>query len=222
MSKSSPKTRIFAQLARMAKALASANRLELIEAMGQGELSVEALADQTGLSVANASHHLQVLKDAGLARARRHGVRIYYGLSDDDTPAVIAGLGRVAERRLAEVERILREEFATRDGAEPVGPAELLRLVKKGEVTVLDVRPEGEYRAGHIAGAVNIPLPELARRLSEVPRGKQVVAYCRGPYCLLSFDAARRLRARGFRARRLADGFPEWKAGKRPVGHGGW
>ncbi len=202
----------------MAKALASANRLELIEAMGQGEWSVEELAEKAGLSVANASHHLQVLKDAGLARSRRQGVRIYYGLSDDDIAAVIAGMGRVAERRLAEVDRILREEFATRDDAQPVGPKELLHMVKAGDVTVLDVRPGGEYRAGHIEGAVNIPLPELSRRLAELPRGKQVVAYCRGPYCLLSFDAVRRLRAKGFRARRLADGFPEWKAARRPIG----
>ncbi|MEK7246824.1 MAG: metalloregulator ArsR/SmtB family transcription factor [Pseudomonadota bacterium] len=220
MSKVSPKKRVFVQLARMAKALAHANRLELIEALGQGEWSVEELAQKTGLSVANTSHHLQVLKDGGLARSRRRGVRIFYNLSDDDIAAVIAGLGRIAERRLAEVDRILREEFATRDDAQPVGQKELLRLVKTGDVTVLDVRPDGEYRAGHIAGAINIPLGELSRRLAELPRGKQVVAYCRGPYCLLSFDAARRLRAKGFRARRLVDGFPEWKAGRRPVGAG--
>lgn len=218
MSKPSPKKRIFAQLARMGKALAHANRLDLIEALGQGERSVEDLARTVGLSVANASHHLQVLKDGGLARSRRDGVRIYYALSDDDIATVVAGLGRVAERRLAEVDRILRDEFASRDDAQPVGPAELLRLVKAGDVTVLDVRPDGEYRAGHIAGAVNIPLGELARRLTEVPRGKEIVAYCRGPYCLLSFDAVRRLRAKGFRARRLSDGFPEWKAARRPVG----
>ncbi len=202
----------------MARALAHAHRLDLIEALGQGERSVDDLARAIGLSVANASHHLQVLKDGGLARARRDGVRIYYALSDDDIAAVVAGLGRVAERRLAEVDRILREEFATRDDAQPVDQKELLRLVKAGDVTVLDVRPNGEYRAGHIAGAVNIPLGELARRLGQLPRGKQVVAYCRGPYCLLSFDAVRRLRAKGFRARRLADGFPEWKAARRPVG----
>lgn len=218
MNQASPKKRVFAQLARMAKALAHANRLELIEALGQGELSVEDLARQTGLSVANTSHHLQVLKDGGLARSRRHGVRIFYGLSDDDIAVVVAGLGRVAERCLAEVDRILREEFATRDDAQPVGQKELLNLVKTGDVTVIDVRPNGEYRAGHIAGAVNIPLAELSRRLAELPRGKQIVAYCRGPYCLLSFDAVRRLRAKGFRARRLADGFPEWKAGRRPIG----
>ena len=220
MSKVSPKKRVFAQLARMAKALASANRLELIEALGQGEWSVEELAEKAGLTVANTSHHLQVLKDGGLARSRRRGVQIFYSLSDDDVAAVIAGLGRVAERRLTEVDRILREEFATRDDAQPVGPKELLRLAKMGDVTVLDVRPDGEYRAGHIAGAVNIPLAELSRRLAELPRGKQVVAYCRGPYCLLSFDAVRRLRAKGFRARRLADGVPEWKAGRRPVDAG--
>lgn len=218
MHKPSPKKRIFAQLARMAKALAHAHRLDLIEALGQGERSVEELAETVGLPVANASHHLQVLKDGGLARARREGVRIYYALADDDIAAVLAGLGRVAGRRLAEVDRILREEFASRDDAQPVDRKELLRLAKADEVTVLDVRPEGEYQAGHIAGAVNIPLPELARRLAELPRGKQVVAYCRGPYCLLSFDAVRRLRAKGFRARRLAEGFPEWKAARGPVG----
>ncbi len=218
MRKPSPKKRIFAQLARMAKALAHANRLDLIEALGQGERSVDDLARAAGLSVANASHHLQVLKDGGLAGARRDGVRIYYALSDPDIAAVVAGLGRVAERRLAEVDRILREQFATRDDTQPVDQKELLRLAKAGDVTVLDVRPDGEYLAGHIEGAINIPLGELARRLAEVPRGRQVVAYCRGPYCLLSFDAVRRLRAKGFRARRLADGFPEWKAARRPIG----
>lgn len=217
MSKTSPKKRVFAQLARMGKALANAHRLELIEALGQGERSVEALAREIGAPVANTSHHLQVLKDGGLVKARRQGVQIFYTLSDEGISAVIAGLGRVAERHLAEVDRVLREEFAKKDSFAPVGHKELLRLAKAGDVTVIDVRPAGEYQAGHIVGAVSIPLGELPRRLAELPRGREVVAYCRGPYCLLAFDAVRQLRTKGFRARRLADGFPEWKADRLPV-----
>ena len=217
MSKPAPKKRVFAQLARMGKALANAHRLELIETLGQGERSVETLAREIGAPVANTSHHLQVLKDGGLVTARRQGVHIFYALSDEGISAVIAGLGRVAERHLAEVDRVLREEFTKRDSLSPVGHKELLRLAKAGEVTVLDVRPVGEYRAGHVAGALSIPLGELSRRLAELPHGREVVAYCRGPYCLLAFDAVRQLRAKGFRARRMSDGFPEWKAGRLPV-----
>lgn len=217
MSKTSPKKRVFTQLARMGKALANAHRLELIEVLGQGERSVETLAREIGAPVANTSHHLQVMKDGGLVKARRQGVQIFYTLSDEEICAVIAGLGRVAERHLDEVDRVLREEFAKKDSFAPVGHKELMRLAKAGDVTVIDVRPAGEYQAGHIVGAVSIPLGELPRRLAELPRGREVVAYCRGPYCLLAFDAVRQLRTKGFRARRLADGFPEWKADRLPV-----
>lgn len=220
MPKLSVKKRIFAHLGRMAKALGNGNRIEILEAVAQGERSVEALATLTGMSIANTSHHLQVLRDGGLVASRRQGVQIFYRLSDDEVALVLAGLGRVAERHLAEVDRIVREEFASRDGLAPIGHDELLRLALAGEVMVLDVRPAEEYEAGHIAGAVNVPANELSRRLAELPTDREIVAYCRGPYCLLSFDAVRRLRKQGYRARRLADGFPEWKAGRRPVTDG--
>ncbi len=220
MGKGSPKKRMFLHLARQGKALANANRLELLEALGQGERSVERLADLTGMSVANTSHHLRVLKEGGLVASRRQGVQIFYRLSDDEIAAVLSSLGRIAERHLVEVDRILRGEFASRDGVEPVSRKELLRMAKAGDITVIDVRPTKEYQDGHIPGAISIPLSELPRRLAQLPRDREIVAYCRGPYCLLSFDAVKQIRAKGFRARRLADGFPEWKAERRPIAGG--
>ncbi len=220
MHKRSAKRRIFDHLARMAKAMGIANRIELLEAVGQGERSVEQLADITGMSVANTSHHLQVLREGGLVRSRRHGVQVFYSLSDDEVATVLAGLGRLAERHLAEVKRIINEELTRGDNLRPVERKELLRLIRSEEVTIIDVRPTDEFEAGHIPGAINIPLAHLPRRLAELPHDREVVAYCRGPYCLLSFDAVRRLRAKGYRARRLADGFPEWKAERHPVSLG--
>lgn len=212
-----PKKQIFLHLARQGKALANPNRLELLEALGQGERSVEDLAAVTGMSVANTSHHLQVLRNGGLVASRRQGVQVFYRLSDDNVVAVLADLRQLAERHLADIGQILRREFASRDDVAPVRRKELVRMIKAGAVTLIDVRPTEEYRTGHIAGAVNLPLAELSRRLAEIPRDREVVAYCRGPYCLLAFDAVKLLRARGFGARRLADGFPEWKAERGPV-----
>ncbi|KAB2917515.1 MAG: metalloregulator ArsR/SmtB family transcription factor [Hyphomicrobiaceae bacterium] len=214
------KKRVFACLARMGKALASGNRLELLEALGQSERSVEELAGLAGLSVANTSHHLQVLREGGLVKSRRQGVHIFYSLSDDQVAVVLAGLGHVAERHLDEMDRIIREEFKSRDELEPVSQKDLLRMARSGEVTVIDVRPAEEYEAGHIPGAINLPVGDLQRHLGKLPRNREIVAYCRGAYCVLAFDAVRQLRARGFRARRLADGLPEWKAGGRPVATG--
>lgn len=204
----------------MGKALASGNRLELLEALGQSERNVEELANLTGMSVANTSHHLQVLREGGLVKSRRQGVQIFYSLSDDQVAMVLAGLGHIAERHLAEMDRIIREEFRSRDELEPVSQKDLLRMAKSGEVTVIDVRPAEEYEAGHIPGAISLPVGELPRHLGKLPRNREIVAYCRGAYCVLSFDAVRQLRARGFHARRLADGLPEWKAGGRPVATG--
>lgn len=212
-----PKKLVFEQLARVAKALAQSNRLELLEALGQGERSVEELARASGLSIANTSHHLQILRDGGLAKSRKEGVQVFYRLSDDEIPALLAGLSRIGERHVAEVERIVREHFTSKDALTPVGHKELLKLVRAGEAMVIDVRPESEYRAGHVKGAINIPLESLPKRLAGLPKDQEIVAYCRGPYCMLAFEAVAQLRKKGYRARRLDDGFPEWKAGGNPV-----
>lgn len=212
-----PKKRLFEYFARVAKAMASANRLELIEALAQGERSVDALAQASGMSMANTSHHLQILRDSGLAVSRKDGLQVFYRLTDDAIPAVLAGIRGIAERHLAEVERIVRESFESRDNLTPVRRDELLGLVRSGEAMVIDVRPPAEYDAGHIEGAINIPLESLPERLSKLPHDQEIVAYCRGPYCMLAFEAVERLRQHGYRARRLEDGFPEWKVDRLPV-----
>lgn len=213
----SPKKRLFEHFARVAKAMASPNRLELLEALSQGERSVDALAQAAGMSVANTSHHLQILRDSGLAVSRKEGLQVFYRLSDDAITVVLAGIRGIAERHLAEVERIVRESFENRDALKPVRRDELMQLVNSGEAMVIDVRPAAEYQAGHIEGAVNIPIDSLPDRLRELPHTQEVVAYCRGPYCMLAFEAVEVLRKQGYRARRLEDGFPEWKAERLPV-----
>ena len=216
----SPKKQLFTHFARIAKAMASPNRLELLEALAQGERSVDKLAQATGMPIANTSHHLQVLREGGLVRSRKEGVQVIYSLSDDEIPQMLDCLRRVGERHLAEVELIVREHFADDEGLRPVDHQELTALLKAGEALIIDVRPPEEYESGHIPGAVNIPLATLPRRLAELPRRKEVVAYCRGPYCMLAVEAVKRLRKRGYRARRLEDGFPEWKSEGRPVAVG--
>ncbi len=216
-SMTSPKKKLFEQFARVAKSLASPNRLDLLETLAQGEKSVDALAQATGMSVANTSHHLQILRDSGLAESRKEGLQVIYRLSDDQIPTLMGCISRIAERHLAEVERIVRDHFQTRDALTPVGRDELMARVRAGETMVIDVRPEAEFQAGHIPGAVNIPVNELPRHLETLPREQEIVAYCRGPYCMLAFDAVAQLRQAGYRARRLEDGFPEWKAENRPV-----
>ncbi|MCL4470625.1 MAG: ArsR/SmtB family transcription factor [Sulfuricella sp.] len=216
----SPKKRLLEHFARVAKAMASANRLELIEALAQGERSVDALAQASGMSMANTSHHLQILRDSGLAVSRKDGLQVFYRLTDDAIPAVLAGIRGIAERHLAEVERIVRENFESRDNLTPVRREELLGLVRSGEAMVIDVRPPAEYDAGHIEGAVNIPLESLTGRLNKLPHDQEIVAYCRGPYCMLAFEAVEALRKHGYHARRLEDGYPEWKADRKPVAGG--
>jgi rhodanese-related sulfurtransferase/DNA-binding transcriptional ArsR family regulator len=213
----SVKSALYTQLARVALALGSPGRLQILEYVAQGERSVEALASMSGLSVANTSKHLRSLRQAGLVTARKAGLRVYYLLAGDDVVALVAALRAVAERRVAEVERLLKLWLAHRDEMEAVPAAELLERAKKGLVTVLDVRPAEEYAAAHIPGAINVPLDRLESFLSRLPKRKEVVAYCRGPYCLMSFDAVDRLRKRGWRARRLENGFPEWRAAGLPV-----
>jgi len=169
------------------------------------------------MSVANTSNHLRIMRDGGLVQSRKEGTQVIYSLSDDKVPLLLAGIRYVAERHLAEVERIVRENFNSRDKLTPVRRDELLGMVRSGEAMVIDVRPSSEYEAGHIEGAVNIPLESLTERLSKLPKDQEIVAYCRGPYCMMSFDAVEQLREHGYRARRLEDGFPEWKTDQLPL-----
>ncbi|MDH5750570.1 MAG: metalloregulator ArsR/SmtB family transcription factor [Rhodospirillales bacterium] len=219
MSNPGPKAELFEQLAGVAKALSHPVRLELMEHLGQGERSVEALADLVGHSIANTSHHLLLLRRVGLADARKDGVHVFYRLSGDDVVDLLGALRGTAERHNAEVERVLAGYFRTRDGMEALSREELLRRAKDGLVTVLDVRPPGEFAAGHLPGAVNIQLSDLGKRLKDLPKDHEVIAYCRGAYCVLSFEAVAQLRKKGFRARRLEEGYPEWKAAGLPVEH---
>jgi rhodanese-related sulfurtransferase/DNA-binding transcriptional ArsR family regulator len=217
MSRHNPKSALFAHFAAVAKTLGHPHRLELLEQLAQGERSVERLAQRTGLSIANASQHLQHLRRAGIVTNRRDGKFVYYRLADDAVLELLAALRRIAERNVAEVERLVRSYFNDRDSLEPVSRDELLRLTRAGSVTVLDVRPEDEFALGHLPGAVNIPLRALELRLSELDLAQEIVAYCRGPYCVLSYEAVASLRPRGFKVRRLEDGFPEWRAAGLPV-----
>ena len=212
MSIRNPKLALFAQFATVAKSLGHPHRLELLEQLAQGERTVEILADRTGLSIANTSQHLQQMRRAGLVTNRRDGKFVFYQLADDSVLSLLAALRTIAERNLAEVERIVRSYFDDRDSLEAVSRDELLSRSRAGTVTIIDVRPEDEFALGHLPGAVNIPLRALERRLSELDPSKEIVAYCRGPYCVLSYEAVAALRKRGFTARRLEDGLPEWRA----------
>ncbi|WEX86682.1 metalloregulator ArsR/SmtB family transcription factor [Sinorhizobium garamanticum] len=209
---SSPKVQIYEQLAELAKMLGSAHRLELIEYVAQGERSVERLAELTGLTVANTSQHLQLLRRGGYVRSRRDGKRVLYRLGDGPILDLLASLHRYGERNSAEVREVVGDYFGKLDQLEPVTREALLGRLDEGGVTLLDVRPEDEFNLGHLPGALNVPLGELEQHLSALPKDQEIVAYCRGPYCILSFEAVAALRARGYRVRRLEDGFPEWKA----------
>jgi rhodanese-related sulfurtransferase/DNA-binding transcriptional ArsR family regulator len=217
MSRPSPKIALFTQFAAIAKCLGHPHRLELLEQLGQAERSVEALARKAGLSIANASQHLQHLRRAGLVTTMRSGKFIYYRLADDAVLDLLAALGSIAERNVAEVQQVMRRYFHDRDSLEPISRVELRKRLRCGTVTVLDVRPEDEFVLGHLPSAINIPLKALEKRLSELDSSQEIVAYCRGPYCVLSYEAVAALRARGFRVRRLQDGFPEWRAAGLPV-----
>ncbi|MCC6473809.1 MAG: metalloregulator ArsR/SmtB family transcription factor [Burkholderiales bacterium] len=217
VSRRSSKGAVFAGLAAVGKAVAHGHRLEMIELLAQGERSVESLAERAGLSFANASQHLRLMREAGLLESRRDGKRVLYRLSDPAVLDLTGALRRLAERRCAEVRAVIDGYFRARDALEPVTRRELVERLRTGLVTVLDVRPEDEFAAGHLPRARNIPLRELSRRLCEIPKSREVVAYCRGAYCVLSFEAVALLRGRGYQARRLEDGFPEWKAAGLPV-----
>ncbi len=220
MSSKGPKQVVFAQFAAVAKALGHVNRLELLELLAQGEHSVEIVSQRTGLSIANASQHLQQMRRVGIVTSRRDGKFVYYRLADDAVLDLLGALRRIAERNVAEVERVVRSYFHDRDSLEPVSRTRLLDLLRAGAVTVLDVRPENEFALGHLQGALNIPLRELEARLGELDAAQEIVAYCRSHYCVLSYEAVAALRGRGFKVRRLEDGFPEWRAAGLPVAVG--
>lgn len=220
MSNATFKSDLFEQFARIGKALSSGKRLQMLECLAQGERSVDVLARMTGLSVANTSQHLQLLRQAGLTSARKEGLYVFYCLSGDSIVRLLAALRVVGQEHLAEVDKLVKVYLESKDSLEPVPAKELLQRTKTGVVVVLDVRPPEEYTAGHIRGAINVPLAELTKRLDEIPSDKEVVAYCRGPYCLLAFEAVMQLRRKGRQARRLADGFPEWKSAGLPVAQG--
>jgi len=217
MSSKHFKQDLFAQFARVAKAMSNGNRLELLEFLAQGERSVDALARVSGLTVANTSQHLQLLRQSGLVESHKEGLKVFYRLSGEDVQILLSALRDVAERHLADVDRLVNTYLASKDALEPIPATELLKRAKKGLVTVLDVRPREEYEAGHLPGAINIPLGSLEKHLSELDNKKEVVAYCRGPHCVLAFDAVARLRKQGFTAHRLDGGLPEWRVSGLPV-----
>jgi ArsR family transcriptional regulator len=208
---------MFEQFALVAKAAAHPLRLEILEQLAQGERSVEVVADRTRLSIANASQHLQQMRRAGLVVARRDGKFVFYRLADNSVLDLLASLRRVAETQSAEVERVVRGYFNDRDGLEAISRLELMERLKAGIVTVLDVRPDDEFGLGHLPGAINISIGDLKKRLADLDPKKEIVAYCRGPYCVLSYEAVAVLRAHGFKVRRLEDGLPEWRAAGLPV-----
>lgn len=217
MSSGNFKHDLFAQFARVGKALSNANRLELLEFIAQGERSVDDLAKTSGLTVANTSQHLQQLRQAGLVSSRKEGLKVFYSLSSDDVITLLDNLRTVAERHVADVEKLVNAFLTVKDDLEPLPRQELLERVRDGLVMVLDVRPPEEYAAGHVAGAVNVPLSDLEQYLKKINPEQEIVAYCRGPHCVLAFDAVARLRKKGMKARRLEDGYPEWKTAGLPV-----
>jgi rhodanese-related sulfurtransferase/predicted transcriptional regulator len=217
MSNDNFKHALFTQFARVGKALSNANRLELLEFIAQGERSVDELAKVSGLTVANTSQHLQQLRQAGLVVCRKLGLKVFYSLSGNDVVTLLNALRGVAGRHVADVEKLVNTYLTVKDDLEPLPRQELLERVRDGLVTVLDVRPPEEYAAGHIAGAENVQLSELEQYLENMDTDQEIVAYCRGPHCVLAFDAVARLRKQGLKARRLEDGYPEWKTAGLPV-----
>ncbi|HMF83853.1 MAG TPA: metalloregulator ArsR/SmtB family transcription factor [Acidimicrobiia bacterium] len=220
MGSRAAKDALFEAVASVGKALASGRRAEIVDLLAQGERSVEDIAAELDQSVANTSHHLRRLAGAGLVRTRREGTRVFYGLAGEQVGQLWAVMRGVAADHVAEVDRLARAYLGRRDGFEPISRDELARRLRTGEVTVIDVRPASEYEAGHVEGAQSLPIGELEHRLDSVPLGNELVAYCRGPYCVFADDAVRLLRRKGFNVRRLEDGFPEWKRAGFPVAVG--
>jgi len=212
---------LYQQFARIGKALSSPHRIEMMELLAQGERTVESLTEELGQTMGNISAHLQVLREARLVEGRKEGLYVYYRLADDVVLGLLEGLRRVAEKQLAEVDRLVESFFGDRAELDAVGFDELRSRLKSGSAVLVDVRPSSEYAAGHISGAISIPHDELEERMSELPRDKEVVAYCRGPYCVFADEAVKALRDKRRKARRLEAGFPEWKEAGLPTGAGG-
>jgi rhodanese-related sulfurtransferase/DNA-binding transcriptional ArsR family regulator len=211
------KDRLYAQFARIGKAIASPHRLEILELLAQGERTVDSLAVELALSLANTSQHLQALRQAALVETRKQGQFVHYRLADPTVSELCRAVRTVSEHRLAELDRLVRDHFGDRSESEPVSMQELLKRARSADVVVLDTRPVGEYEAGHIAGAISMPVDELRRRLRQLSKDKEYVAYCRGPYCVYADQAVALLQSKGRRARRLLEGFPEWRAAGLPV-----
>jgi rhodanese-related sulfurtransferase/DNA-binding transcriptional ArsR family regulator len=211
------KDRLYEELGRIAKALDSPRRLELIDLLAQGERSVEDLATEASLSVANTSRHLQILRAARVVEGRKVGLRVYYRLAASEVYDALRAVRSLAESRLAEVDQLVRTYLGARDALDPVSREELAGRVREGRVLVIDVRPRMEYLAGHVKGALSVPVDELDKHLAKLPARKDIVAYCRGPYCVMAYEAVAKLRANERQARRLVDGFPEWRAAGFPV-----
>jgi len=211
------KSDLFLQFARVGKALSNANRLELLEFLAQGARSVESLATLASLSVANTSQHLQQLRQSGLVTSRKEGLKVYYSLSGDDVIALLDSLRNVAERHISDVDKLVNTFLTAKDDLEPIPAGELLEKAKQDLITVMDVRPKEEFEAGHVQGAINIPMDQLEQHLQQFDPEQEIVAYCRGPHCILAFEAVEQLRSKGFKARRLEHGFPEWKVAGLPT-----
>jgi rhodanese-related sulfurtransferase/DNA-binding transcriptional ArsR family regulator len=210
------KNRLYGQFARIGKALGSPHRLELLDLLAQADRTVDSLAAELGLSIANVSQHLKVLREAALLESRKHGQFVYYRLADPAIADLCRAVRTVSEHRLADLDRLVQEHFGDRAGA-PVSMRELLKRARSADVVILDTRPPNEYEAGHIAGAISVPVADLRRRLKDLPRNKEYVAYCRGPYCVYADQAVELLQARGRRASRLLEGVAEWRAAGLPV-----
>jgi len=209
--------KLYEQFARIGKSISHANRLELIDLLCQGPRSVDSLARESGLSVANTSQHLQVLREAGLVEAHRNGLNVYYNLSDESVCSFWLSLQNLGKSRLAEVERLARDYFSNREALEPLDLQALLSRLEAGDAVLLDVRPVEEYAAAHISRAVSIPLTDLEKRLGELPLNKEIIAYCRGPYCVMSEEAVRLLSRHGYKARRASGGLVEWRSHNLPL-----
>lgn len=211
------KSDLFSQFARVGKALSNANRLELLEFLAQGARSVESLANLAKLSIANTSQHLQQLRQSGLVTNRKEGLKVYYSLSGDDVISLLDSVRNVAERHISDVDKLVNTYLTAKDDLEPIPANELLEKARQDLITVMDVRPKEEFEAGHVQGAINIPIDQLEQHLQQFDPEQEIVAYCRGPHCILAFDAVAQLRKKGFKARRLEHGFPEWKVAGLPV-----
>lgn len=214
------KDRLYTQLARLGHAVSTPKRIELLDLMAQGEKTVEQLAEQAATPLKNTSAHLRVLRQARLVETRRDGQRVWYRLADEHVAAFLAALQRLGRQRYAEVREVVEAYLDRRDQLEPVPPGELRRRIRHGDVTLIDVRPADEFAAGHISGALSLPVTELPRRMRELPKEKEIIAYCRGPFCVYAVEAVELLRRRGFRARRFVEGLPAWRARGYPVAQG--